>query len=46
MWSIVPGIPPTQAAAPSLALDEIRRLAKDGNVIEAMRKYANFMGSA
>ena len=42
--SIVPGIPPTQAAAPSLALDEIRRLAKDGNVIEAMRKYRELYG--
>ena len=37
--SFVPGVLPAQAAAPGPALDEIRRLAKAGNLIEAVKKY-------
>jgi len=37
--SLVPGILPTQAAAPASALDEIRQLAGGGNLADAIARY-------
>ena len=37
--SLVPGILPTQAAAPASALDEIRQLAGGGNLADAIERY-------
>jgi outer membrane protein assembly factor BamB len=41
--SLVPGILPTQAAAPASALDEIRRLA-GGNTADAIERYIQTYG--
>jgi len=37
--SLVPGVLPTPVAAPGQSLDEIRRLAESGNMLEAVRMY-------
>ena len=37
--SLVPGILPSQAAAPASALDEIRQLAGGGNLTDAIERY-------
>jgi large subunit ribosomal protein L7/L12 len=42
--SIVPGFQPSRAAAPDLALAEIRRLAESGDKIEAIRRYREAYG--
>jgi outer membrane protein assembly factor BamB/ribosomal protein L7/L12 len=42
--SLIPGVLPAQAAAPASALDEIRKLAKAGNIIDALKKYREIYG--
>jgi len=42
--SLIPGILPTQAAAPSSALDEIRLLASSGKQVEAIKRYREIYG--
>ena len=42
--SLLPGVLPSQAAAPASSLDEIRKLAGDGNIIDALRKYREIYG--
>jgi len=42
--SLLPGILPGQVAAPASALDEIRKMANAGNIIEAIRKYRGIYG--
>ncbi len=37
--AFVPGVASAQGTPPHLALDEIRRLAQSGNVVEAIRQY-------
>jgi outer membrane protein assembly factor BamB/ribosomal protein L7/L12 len=37
--SLIPGVLPTQAAAPASALDEIRQLAGGGNLVDAIERY-------
>ena len=42
--SLVPGVLPSQAAAPASALDEIRQLAGVGNLAGALEKYRQIYG--
>jgi len=42
--SVIPGVQPSQASAPNLALDEIRQLAERGNLIEAIKQYRELYG--
>ena len=42
--SLVPGVLPTQAAAPASALDEIRKLAGGGNLADAIERYRAIYG--
>jgi len=42
--SLIPGILPTQAAAPSSALDDIRQLASSGKQFEAIKRYREIYG--
>jgi ribosomal protein L7/L12/outer membrane protein assembly factor BamB len=44
--SILPVGMPGAASAPAGALDEIRRLAADGNLIEAIKKYRRIYGAS
>jgi ribosomal protein L7/L12 len=41
---LVPGILPTQAAAPASVLDEIRKLAGGGNLVDAIERYRQTYG--
>ncbi len=43
--SLVPGALPTDSTAPSLALDELRRLISGGNLNEAEKQYRQFFGA-
>ncbi len=42
--SLIPGIPPSQAAAPASALDEIRQMAGGGALAEAVEHYRQTYG--
>lgn len=42
--SLIPGLLPTQAAAPASALDEIRRVAGGGNLADAIERYRQTYG--
>ena len=42
--AFVPGIATPQGNAPQLALEEIRRLAQSGNMVEAIRQYRTLYG--
>lgn len=42
--SIIPGFMPNQAGAPASALDEIRKLAGSGNLLEAIKRYREIYG--
>ncbi len=43
--SLLPGALPGKVAAPSAALEEIRRLAAGGNLIEAIKRYRQIFGA-
>ena len=42
--SLLPGVLPAQSAAPASALDEIRKLAGDGNLADAIQRYCQTYG--
>jgi outer membrane protein assembly factor BamB/ribosomal protein L7/L12 len=42
--SLIPGILPAQAAAPSSALDEIRHMAGSENLVDAIERYSQLYG--
>jgi len=42
--ALVPGLPAAQEATPRASLDEVRRLAQNGNLIEAIRRYRELYG--
>jgi outer membrane protein assembly factor BamB/ribosomal protein L7/L12 len=42
--SLLPVVQPGQGAAPASALDEIRKLAKAGNILDALTKYREIYG--
>ncbi len=37
--ALIPGLPSAQEATPRASLDEVRRLAQSGNLVEAIRRY-------
>ncbi len=37
--ALIPGLPSAQEATPRASLDEVRRLAQNGNLVEAIRRY-------
>lgn len=43
--ALVPGLPEAQEATPRASLDEVRRLAQNGNLIEAVRRYRELYGA-
>jgi large subunit ribosomal protein L7/L12 len=43
--ALVPGLPAAQEATPRASLDEVRRLAQNGNLIEAVRRYRQLYGA-
>ncbi len=42
--ALVPGLPAAQEATPRASLDEVRQLAQNGNLIEAIRRYRELYG--
>ncbi len=42
--ALIPGLPSAQEATPRASLDEVRRLAQNGNLIEAIRRYREIYG--
>ena len=42
--ALVPGLPAEKEATPRASLDEVRRLAQNGNLIEAVRRYRELYG--
>ena len=42
--ALVPGLPSAQEASPRAALDEVRQLAQNGNLIDAIRRYRELYG--
>ncbi len=43
--ALIPGLPSAQEATPRASLDEVRRLAQNGNLIEAIRRYRELYGT-
>ena len=43
--ALVPGLPAAKEATPRASLDEVRRLAQNGNVIDAIRRYRELYGA-
>ncbi len=43
--SLLPGVLPSRVAAPAAVLDEIRHLAVNGNLIDAIKKYRQVYGA-
>jgi LSD1 subclass zinc finger protein len=43
--TLVPGLPSAQEATPRASLDEVRRLAQNGNLTEAIRRYRDLYGA-
>jgi LSD1 subclass zinc finger protein len=42
--ALIPGLPSSQEATPRASLDEVRRLAQSGNVLEAIKRYRELYG--
>jgi outer membrane protein assembly factor BamB/ribosomal protein L7/L12 len=42
--ALVPGLPAAQEATPRASLDEVRRLAQNGNLVDAIRRYRELYG--
>lgn len=42
--ALIPGLPAASEASPRLSLDEVRLLAQNGNLIEAIRRYRELYG--
>jgi LSD1 subclass zinc finger protein len=42
--ALVPGLPEVKETAPRAALDEVRLLAQNGNMVEAVRRYRELYG--
>ncbi len=42
--ALIPGLPAAQEATPRASLDEVRLLAQNGNLVEAIRRYRELYG--
>ncbi len=42
--ALVPGLPAAKEATPRASLDEVRILAQNGNMVEAIRRYRELYG--
>ncbi len=43
--ALVPGLPAAQGATPRASLDEVRQLAQNGNLMDAIRRYRELYGA-
>jgi len=43
--ALVPGLPAAQEATPRASLDEVRQLAQNGNLVDAIRRYRELYGA-